>query len=45
MGEVRLPSSGGRVEREKQKGKDVYMALGQTDAGRYLTILFIDKGT
>jgi hypothetical protein len=34
-----------RVEKGKQKGEDVYMALGQTDAGRYLTILFIDKGT
>ena len=24
-------------------GEDVYMALGQTDAGRYLTILLIYK--
>ncbi|MBA3943161.1 MAG: BrnT family toxin [Herpetosiphonaceae bacterium] len=24
-------------------GEDVYMALGQTDAGRYLTVLFIYK--
>jgi len=34
-----------RVEKGKQKGEDVYMALGRTDSGRYLTILFIDKGT
>ncbi len=33
------------VERGKQKGEDVYMALGQTDAGRYLTVLFIYKTT
>jgi uncharacterized DUF497 family protein len=33
-----------RVEKGERKGEDVYMALGQTNAGRYLTILFIDKG-
>lgn len=33
-----------RVEKGKRKGEDVYMALGQTDAGRHLTILFIAKG-
>ncbi|HEX9735641.1 MAG TPA: BrnT family toxin [Thermoanaerobaculia bacterium] len=27
----------------KRKGEDVYMALGQTDAGRYLSVLFILK--
>ena len=32
-----------RVERGKRPGEDVYMALGQTDAGRYLTVLFIHK--
>ena len=26
-----------------RKGEDVYLALGQTDAGRYLTVLFIYK--
>jgi len=33
-----------RAEKGKRKGEDVYMALGRTDAGRFLTILFIDKG-
>ena len=33
------------VERGERKGEDVYMALGQTDAGRYLAILFIYKRT
>lgn len=32
-----------RVEKGKRPGEDVYMALGQTDAGRYLTVLFILK--
>ncbi len=32
-----------RVEKGKRPGEDVYMALGQTDAGRYLTVLFIHK--
>ncbi len=31
------------VEKGERKGEDVYMALGQTEAGRYLTILFIYK--
>jgi uncharacterized protein len=26
-----------------RKGEDVYMALGQSDAGRYLTVIFIHK--
>jgi len=33
------------MEKGERKGEDVYMALGQTDAGRYLAILFIYKGT
>ena len=33
------------VERGDRQGEDVYMALGQTDAGRYLTVLFIYKTT
>jgi len=33
------------VARGKRKGEDVYMALGQTNAGRYLTVLFIYKKT
>lgn len=33
------------VERGDREGGDVYMALGQTDAGRYLTVLFIYKAT
>jgi uncharacterized DUF497 family protein len=33
------------VEKGKQEGEDVYMALGQTDAGRYLAALFIYKKT
>ncbi len=31
------------VERGKRRGEDVYLALGQTDAGRYLVVLFIYK--
>ena len=31
------------IENGEREGEDVYMALGQTDAGRYLAILFIDK--
>lgn len=34
-----------RVEKGKRKGEDVYMALGQTDAGKHLTVLFIYKST
>lgn len=31
------------VEKGRRKGENVYMALGQTEAGRYLTVLFIYK--
>ncbi len=33
------------VEKGERKGENVYMASGQTDAGRYLTVLFIYKKT
>ena len=33
------------VEKGQREGEDVYMALGQTEAGRYLTVLFIRKKT
>ncbi len=33
------------VEKGERKSEDVYMALGQTVGGRYLTILFIYKQT
>jgi uncharacterized DUF497 family protein len=33
------------VERGKRQGEDVYLALGQTGAGRYLAVLFIYKTT
>jgi uncharacterized DUF497 family protein len=33
------------VEKGQRKGEDVYMALGRTDSGRYLAILFIYKRT
>jgi uncharacterized DUF497 family protein len=33
------------VEKGERKGEDVYMALSQTEAGRYLAILFIYKKT
>lgn len=33
------------VEKGKRKDENVYLALGQTDAGRYLTVLFIHKKT
>ena len=33
------------VEKGDRKGENVYMALGQTEAGRYLTVLFIHKQT
>ena len=29
------------VEKGERKGEDLYMALGRTDSGRYLAILFI----
>ncbi len=31
------------VENGERKDENVYMALGQTDAGRYLAVLFIYK--
>ena len=31
------------VEKGVRRGEDVYLALGQTDAGRYLAVLFIYK--
>jgi hypothetical protein len=33
------------VEKGERKGEDVYLALGQTNAGRYLAVLFIYKKT
>ncbi len=33
------------VEKGERKGEDVYLALGQSDAGRYLAVLFIYKKT
>lgn len=33
------------VEKGERKHEDVYLALGRTDSGRYLTILFIYKRT
>ena len=33
------------IEKGEREGEDVYLALGQTDAGRYLSALFIYKGT
>jgi uncharacterized DUF497 family protein len=33
------------VEKGERESEDVYMALGQTEAGRYLTVLFIHKRT
>ena len=33
------------VEKGERKGEDVYMALGRTDGGRYLAVLFIYKQT
>ncbi|MGI8470277.1 MAG: BrnT family toxin [Pyrinomonadaceae bacterium] len=33
------------VEKGERKGEDVYMALGQSVGGRYLTVLFIYKAT
>ncbi len=31
------------VEKGERQGEDVYLALGQTNTGRYLTVLFIYK--
>ncbi|HJQ71403.1 MAG TPA: BrnT family toxin [Blastocatellia bacterium] len=33
------------VEKGQRKGEDVYLALGKSDAGRYLAVLFIYKKT
>ncbi|MBT9160852.1 MAG: BrnT family toxin [Dehalococcoidia bacterium] len=33
------------VEKGERQGEDIYLALGQTDAGRYLSVLFIYKKT
>ena len=33
------------VEKGLRTGENVYLALGQTDAGRYLAVLFIYKKT
>ena len=33
------------VEKGERKGENVYMALGQSDSGRYLAALFIYKQT
>ena len=32
-----------RIERGHRPGEDLYMALGQSDAGRYLTVFFVYK--
>jgi uncharacterized protein len=34
-----------RMNRGHYRGEDVYRALGQTDAGRYLAVFFIHKLT
>lgn len=33
------------VEKGYRKGEEVYLALGQSDSGRYLAVLFIYKRT
>ena len=33
------------VEKGEQEGENVYLGLGQTDAGRYLAVFFIYKRT
>lgn len=33
------------VEKGERESEDVYIALGKTDSGRYLTVLFIHKKT
>jgi len=33
------------VEKGEREGENVYLALGQTDSGRYLAVLFIYKQT
>jgi hypothetical protein len=34
-----------RMNKGHYRGEDVYRALGQTDAGRYLTVFFVHKLT
>jgi uncharacterized protein len=34
-----------RIEKGKIKGEDLYVALGRTDAGRYLEVFFIMKAS
>lgn len=34
-----------RLERGRRKGEDVYVALGRSEEGRYLAVLFIYKKT
>ncbi len=45
--EVEEVFSGGplirRVESGKAKGEDLFVAFGNTDSGRYLTVLFVRK--
>jgi uncharacterized DUF497 family protein len=33
------------AEKGEREGEDVYLALGQTDSGRYLSVLLIHKKT
>ncbi len=33
-----------KVSRGRVKGQDVYSAFGRTESGRYLVVIFIDKG-
>lgn len=33
------------IEKGDREGEDVYLALGRTEAGRYLSVLFIHRGT
>ena len=33
-----------RMKRGRIEGEDLYRAIGQTEAGRYLTVFFIYKG-
>ncbi len=33
-----------KLEKGNVKGEDLYVAFGNTNAGRYLTILFVKKG-
>ena len=32
-----------RIERGHRPGEDLYLALGQSDSGRYLTVFFVYK--